>query len=174
MYLPTHLPCRYYLLVVHPQIQPWSGLVFSVTTNIHPSHLGLGPDPLAGPSFGLGLGSVNQPPPATDLPDPEGVGGAVFSYPAAILEFLSARASNLAAKLGYIRQRPPTDEAKSGGEVGEGETLLEGENLREEETLEEGFQCMKSLDEPVVVEGQPVLVAQPEDCHQGGSHQHCI
>jgi hypothetical protein len=25
----------------------------------------------------------------------------------------------------------------------------------------------------VVVEGQPVLVAQPEDCHQGGSHQHC-
>ncbi len=146
--------------------------MFSVTTNIHPSHLGLGPDPLAGPSFGLGLGSVNQPPPAAalpqDQPNPEGVGGAVFSYPAAILDFLSSRASNLAAKLGYIRQRPPTDAAKSGAEVGEGETLLE------EETLEEGFQCMKSLDEPVVVEGQPVLVAQPEDCHQGGSHQHCI
>ncbi len=150
--------------------------MFSVTTNIHPSHLGLGPDPLAGPSFGLGLGSVNQPPPAADLPqdqpDPQ---GAVFSYPAAILEFLSSRASNLAAKLGYIRQRPPTDGVKSGGEVGEGETLLEeGETPLVEEALEEGFQCMKSLDEPVVVEGQPVLVAQPEDCHQGGSHQHCI
>jgi hypothetical protein len=69
-----------------------------------------------------------------------------------ILDYIAARARDLAAKLGYIRNLPPPPGGGSGsGQPGAGH----------------GFQCMKSLDEPVLVDGVPVLVAQPEDCYQG-------
>ena len=129
--------------------------MFSVTTSIHPTHLGLGPDPLDGPSFGLGLGEgtakSNNPhinggqPDFSNIEEEE---GAAPSYLASILENLVARGRALAAKLGNIRNPPP-----SAG--GEGQLAAGG-----------SFQCMKSLEEPVMVEGQPVLVAQPEDCYQ--------
>jgi hypothetical protein len=145
------------------QLRP--GLVFSVTTSIHPSHLGLGPDPLDGPSFGLGLSRGDQPgPDPAEVPVPQAKvsdseSWSVMSYPAALMEFLAARGSILAAQLGYLRTRPPRDGGSS--RVDEA-AAVEGRM--------EGFQCMKDLDEPVVVNGQPVLVAQPEDCHQGCSY----
>jgi hypothetical protein len=122
---------------------PWSGLVFSVTTNIHPTHLGLGPDPLDGPFFGLGLGGEGVPSLNNKFNSPS---NEWEEAPApGFLDYIAARGRDLAAKLGYIRS-PPNP---VGGGVGQ------------------GFQCMKSLDEPVLVDGAPVLVPQPEDCYQG-------
>lgn len=161
-------------------IEPYyEGLILSETTS---SILGLGPDPDLAPTFILGVdsgvedaqfmhgGRVLSPSadpatfhqdqatvPAADPPtiedpdsDPDSTTGL------SLLGMFNQAFSNLATKFGYLRK--PTDSV----EAPAGDPAVNV--LGDLEDVE--FQCMSDEETPILVDGKPVIVTEPQECHK--------
>lgn len=181
-----HFLGKFHSLIYLPYFQD-TGLTLSVMTNIPPTLLGLGPDPLDGPHFGLGpnpeafldqngegmspSGRMSKDDTSqfspNEIKEDEFLDGfksvedfdvnpektsqfteqlqkptkepGSFSF----LDSLRNIFIRLGTKFGYIKKSPQPVNVK----------VLE-------------FQCMTADDQPILVDGHPVLVQEPKDCHR--------
>ena len=128
-----------------------SGLFFSATTNIDSSLFGLDPDPFESKfahdydqsvegGAGGGHDTVSSSRPVSDSHDSS-----------SLLQRFKNVFTRLGVKLGYLRKPQPHPHVLH--------DFQDGDEFYE-------FQCMTAEGQPVLVDGHPVSVHQPEDCSQ--------